>query len=128
MSQNAPESSSPPLFNPASVAAREYSTAATVALILWCIIGVVIMFAGNAILDTTGLVISAAEAVLLLVIDRRGFYTAAGLIPVDRWSSTQRVLLAIAEVPFFFIVLVIYAIRIGMRAFSRLPDSSAERQ
>lgn len=126
MSQNAPEPAAPPLLNPASVVAREYSTTVVVALILWCIIGIVVMFAGNAVMDTLGLFITAAQAITLLVVDRRGFYTAAGLFPVDHWSATQRTLLAIIEVPFFFLVLILYAIRIGMRAFAQLPDSSGE--
>jgi hypothetical protein len=81
---------------------------------------------GNAITDWLGLFITAAQTITLLFVDRRGFYTAAGLFPVERWHSGQRTLLAIAEVPFFVFILIIYAIRIGMRAFSQLPESSGE--
>ena len=51
------------------------------------------------------------------MIDRRGFYTGAGLFNVDEWNKTQRALLAVAEVLLFFIALVIYVIRIGMVKF-----------
>ena len=123
MSEKAPRPA--PLFDPASVVAREYESAAVVALALWCMIGVLMMFAGTALLDTSGLGLTVAETLILLVIDRRGFYTAAGLFKVDQWNGAQRVLLAIAEVPGFFIVLIIYIIRIGMVKFSQLPDAGA---
>ena len=124
MSQDAPRQSPPPaLFDPASVVSRDYESAAVVALALWCMIGVLLMFAGNALMDTSGLGLTVAETVVLLIIDRRGFYTGAGLFKVDEWSKTQRALLAIAEVPFFFIALVIYVIRIGMVKFTQIPQS-----
>ena len=92
MSQNAPRPA--PLFDPASVVARDYERIAVVALALWCMIGVLLMFAGTALLDTSGLGLTVAETALLLVLDRRGFYTAAGLFPVDRWNQAQRALLS----------------------------------
>lgn len=130
MSQNAPRE--PALFDPASVESREYEPAAVVALALWCMIGVLLMFAGNPVLDTSGLALTAAEVAVLLMIDRHNFYTAAGLFKVDRWRPAQRALLAVLEVPCFFIVLIIYVIRIGMVKFTQLPsspsDSSANRR
>ena len=123
MSQNTPSPTTPPLFDPASVVAREYEPAAVIALALWCMIGTVMMFAGTALLDTSGLALTVAETALLLIIDRQGFYTAAGLFKVDQWSKAQRVLLAIAEIPLFFVVLAVYIIRIGMLTFSRLPSA-----
>lgn len=133
MSQDTPQQSAPPaLFDPASVKARDYEPAAVAALAIWCMIGVVMMFYGNALLDTSGLGLTVAETAVLLVIDRRGFYTGAGLFNVDAWSKTRRTLLAIIEVPFFFIFLVIYVIRIGMVKFMQLqssaPDSGADRK
>lgn len=116
----------PPLFDPASVRARDYEPAAVVALALWCMIGVLLMFAGNALLDTSGLGLTAAEVALLLIIDRHNFYTAAGLFKVDEWNPVQRALLAIAEFPGFFIVLILYVIRIGMLTFTRMQSSSPD--
>ncbi len=126
MSQNAPHESAPPaLFDPASVKARDYEPSAVVALALWCIIGVVLMFYGNAITDTFGTGLVVAEAAVLLMIDRRGLYTDAGLFKVDQWNKAQRVLLAIGEVLFFFVTVIIYVIRIGMLTFSQLPSSQS---
>jgi hypothetical protein len=124
MSQNAPQAPTPPaLFDPASVVSRDYETAAVVVLALWCMIGILTMFAGNALLDTFGLGLTGAEVALLLIIDRRGFYTVAGLFKVDQWNRAQRVALAVAEVPFFFIALIGYVIRIGMAKFTELQAS-----
>ena len=121
MSQNAPQAPTPPaLFDPASVVSRDYETAAVVVLALWCMIGILTMFAGNALLDTFGLGLTAAEVALLLIIDRQGFYTVAGLFKVDQWNRAQRVALAVAEVPLFFIALIGYVIRIGMAKFAEL--------
>lgn len=130
-SQQAPQPAPPALFDPTSVIARDFETAAVVALALWCMIGVLLMFAGNALLDTSGLGLTVAEIAVLLMIDRHGLYTGAGLFKVERWNGAQRALLAIAEVPGFFIILIIYIIRIGMRAFSQLPappGSPADRR
>ncbi len=124
MSQNAPRESAPPaLFDPASVRARDYEPAAVVALAIWCMASVVLMFYGNALLDTSGLGLAVAEVAVLLLIDRHGFYTGVGLFHVERWSKAQRVTLAIAEVPLFLFALVIYVIRVGMLKFSQLPSS-----
>ena len=50
MSQDAPRPSAPPaLFDPASVKARDYEPAAVVALAIWCMAGIVLMFYGNAL-------------------------------------------------------------------------------
>ncbi len=126
MSQNAPHDPAPhALFDPASVKARDYESAAVVALALWCIVGMVLMFYGNAITDTFGTSLVVAEAAVLLMIDRRGLYTGAGLFKLDQWSKTQRVLLAIGEVLFFFVPVIIYVIRIGMLTFSQLPSSQS---
>jgi hypothetical protein len=123
MPEQAPQPPPPALFDPASVVARDYEIAAVVALALWCMIGVLLMFAGNALQDTSGLGLTVAEIAVLLMIDRRGFYTGAGLFEVERWNAAQRALLVIAEIPGFFIILIIYIIRIGMRAFNQLPAS-----
>ena len=123
MSENAPQPAPSALFDPASVVAREYESAAVVALALWCMIGVLMMFAGTPLLDTSGLGLTVAEIAVLLWIDRRGLYTGAGLFKVDTWNGAQRALLAIAEIPGFFIILIVYVIRIGMRTFSELPAS-----
>ncbi|HEX9037458.1 MAG TPA: hypothetical protein VF808_10755 [Ktedonobacterales bacterium] len=130
MSENAPRPAR--LFDPASVVARDYEPVAVVALALWCMVGVLVMFAGNALMDTAGLGLTVAEIAVLLMIDRRGFYTGAGLFDVDRWTPAQRTLLAIAETVGFFITLILYVIRIGMAQFSRMadtpPDSEANRR
>ncbi|HEU0028104.1 MAG TPA: hypothetical protein VFQ25_13405 [Ktedonobacterales bacterium] len=132
MSQDAPQAPTPPaLFDPASVVSRDYETAAVVVLALWCMIGILTMFAGNALLDTFGLGLTGAEVALLLIIDRRGFYTVAGLFNVDQWNRAQRLALAVAEVPLFFVALIVYVIRIGMAKFTELqaspPDSGSDR-
>lgn len=127
MSQDAPRDSAPPaLFNPASVKARDYEPSAVVALALWCMAGVVLMFYGNAFLDSSGLGLTVAEVAVLLIIDRRGFYTGAGLFDVDHWSKSRRTFLAIGEIFFFPVALVIYVIRIGMLKFSQLPPSQSD--
>lgn len=72
----------------------------------------VLMFWGNAVTDTVGAVIALAETAIILVLDHRGFYSAAGLFKVDAWNKGKRVALAIGEVPFFFIVLALYAFRV----------------
>ncbi len=124
MSQDAPRPSAPPaLFDPASVKARDYEPAAVVALAIWCMAGIVLMFYGNALLDTSGLGLTVAEIAILLIIDRRGFYTGAGLFNVDEWNKAQRALLVVAEVLLFFIALVIYVIRIGMVKFTQISES-----
>ncbi len=133
MSQDTPQPPAPPaLFDPASVKARDYEPVAVAALAIWCMIGIVLMFYGDALLDTSGLGLTVAEIGVLLLIDRRGLYTGAGLFNVDEWNKTQRVLLAIAEVPLFFVLLALYNIRIGMAKFSQLqasaPDSGADRK
>jgi hypothetical protein len=132
MSKDAPQAPTPPaLFDPTSVVARDYENAAVVVLALWCMIGVLTMFAGNALLDTFGLGLTAAEVALLLMIDRRGFYTVAGLFKVDEWNRAQRGGLAVAEVPLFFVALIGYIIRIGMAKFTEIqsspPDSGSRR-
>lgn len=127
MSQDTQDAPRPaPLFDPASVITREYERAAVVALALWLMVGTLLMFSGTALLDTSGLGLVAVEAGLLLAIDRPGFYTAAGLFTVDQWSPAKRVLLAIAEVPGFYFVLVIYVIRIGMAQYNQLEDGSSQ--
>jgi hypothetical protein len=122
-SQDAPRPA--PRFDPASVVTREYERAAVAALALWLMVGTLLMFSGTALLDTSGLGVVVVESGLLLAIDRPGFYTAAGLFKVDQWSPARRVLLAIAEVPGFYFVLVIYVIRIGMAQYSQLEAAGA---
>jgi hypothetical protein len=126
MSQEAPRPA--PIFDPASVVTRAYERAAVVALALWLMVGTLLMFSGTALLDTSGLGMTVVEAALLVAIDQRGFYTAAGLFKVDQWSRTRRALLAIAEVPGYFFILVIYVIRIGMAQYSQLEADDAQRR
>ena len=126
MSHEAPRPA--PLFDPASVVTREYERAAVVALALWLMVGTLLMFSGTALLDTSGLAMTVIEAALLLAIDRRGFYTAAGLFKVDQWSQTRRFLLAIAEVPGYFFILAIYVIRIGMAQYSQLETANSKKR
>lgn len=123
MSQEAPRPA--PLFDPASVVSREYERPAVIALALWLMVGTLLMFSGTALLDTSGLMAMIIEAALALAVDRRGFYTAAGLFQVDSWRPARRVLLAIAEVPGFYFVLVIYVIRISMALYSQFEASNA---
>jgi hypothetical protein len=125
MPQNAPQPPAPPaLFDPASVEARDYEPSAVAALALWLMLGTVLMFAGNPLMDTSGLGLTIAEASVLLILDRRGFYTGAGLFKVDEWSKTRRILLAIAEVPLYYFALALYVIRISMAKFTQLQSSA----
>ncbi|HZC05434.1 MAG TPA: hypothetical protein VE338_07310 [Ktedonobacterales bacterium] len=127
--QQPPQSpqSMPPLFDPKTIVAREYPGMLLGFLTIWCFVGFVMMFFGStfgnaAVVDTAGLVVVAAEAIFILIRDRKGFYTCAGFFKVDEWSSGQRAALAIAEVPFFMIALVLYVIRVVMKQYTLLQQ------
>lgn len=100
------------LFDPRSIKSRAYPRMLLGFLAIWCFVGVVLMFFGAAWTDTTGLVVTVAEAIFILTRDREGFYTGAGYFKVAEWSRAKRVALAVVEVPFYFIALILYVIRI----------------
>lgn len=95
-----------------SIKAATYPRMMVGLLAAWCFIGVALMFFGAAFPDTLGFVLTAAESFFILSRDRVGFYTAAGFFKVEQWSSGQRTLLAVAEVPGFFLVLILYVVRV----------------
>ncbi len=113
----------PSLFDPKTIVAAEYPRMLLGFLAIWCFAGYVMMFFGStfgnaAVIDTAGLVVLVAEALFILTRDRKGFYTCAGYFRVDEWSRGQRAALAVAEVPFFWIALVLYVIRIVMKQYT----------
>ena len=105
------------LFDPKTITAATYPRMMIGFLAVWCFVGVALMFFGAAIPDTLGFILTLAETIFILVRDREGFYTAAGLFKVADWSAGQRVALAIAEVPGYFLVLIIYVIRVVMKQY-----------
>ncbi|MEO7000482.1 MAG: hypothetical protein ABI068_01595 [Ktedonobacterales bacterium] len=90
---------------------RRYGLRALIFYGVWCAIGYVLMFFGNAITDTVGLVVVFAEALLIYGIDREGLKTMNGLIAWGQLNSAQRWLLGIAEVIVFPLTLAVYLIR-----------------
>jgi hypothetical protein len=105
------------LFDPKTITAVTYPRLLIGILAIWCFAGVALMFFGSAIPDTLGFILTLAEAFFILVRDRRGFYTCAGFFKVDEWSSGQRAALAVAEVPGYFLALILYVIRIVMKQY-----------
>lgn len=91
-------------------------------LAIWCFLSVCLMFFGNAWTDTIGLVLTAAEALYIVSRDREGFYTGAGFFKVAEWSRGRRIALAVIEIPFFFIALIVYVIRIAALQYQLLDQ------
>lgn len=108
------------LFDPKTIKAATYSNIVVGVLAIWCFAGVLLMFFGTAITDTLGAVLTIAEAVFILTRDRVGFYTGAGFWKVDEWSSGQRMALAIAEIPLWFVALMLYVVRLAALYYQNL--------
>ena len=90
---------------------RRYSPRALVFYGAWCVIGYVLMFFGNAITDTVGLIVVFAEALLIYGVDRDGLKTMNGLVNWGQLHPAQRWLLGIGEVIVFPLTLLVYLIR-----------------
>jgi hypothetical protein len=100
------------LFDPKTIKAASYPRMLVGVMAAWCFIGIAMMFFGAAWPDTVGFLLTIAETIFILVRDRQGFYTGAGYFKVAEWSRGQRVALAIAEVPGFFLMLIFYIMRV----------------
>lgn len=90
---------------------RRYTPRALVFYGVWCVIGYVLMFFGNPITDTVGLVVVFAEALLIYGVDRDGLKTMNGLVNWNQLHPAQRWLLGIGEVIVFPLTLLVYLIR-----------------
>lgn len=110
------------LFDPKTIKVATYSNMVVGVLAVWCFGGIVLMFMGTALTDTLGAVLTIAEAVFILTRDREGFYTGAGFWKVSEWSSGQRMALAIAEIPFWFIALMLYVVRLAALYYHNLQQ------
>lgn len=108
------------LFDPKTIKAATYPNMIVGILAIWCFAGVVLMFFGTALTDTAGAVLTIAEALFILTRDRVGFYTGAGFWKVDEWSSGQRTALAIAEIPLWFVALMLYVVRLAALYYQNL--------
>jgi hypothetical protein len=91
-------------------------------LAAWCFVGVALMFFGAAIPDTIGFVLTVAETLFILARDREGFYTGAGFFKVAEWSGAQRTALAVAEIPGYFLVLILYVVRVVALNYQLLQE------
>ena len=100
------------LFDPKTIKAASYPRLLLVLMSVWCFIGIVLMFVGAALPDTLGFILTVAQTIFILVRDREGFYTGAGFFKVAEWSRGQRVALAVAEVPLYFLALILYVMRV----------------
>jgi hypothetical protein len=109
-------------FDPKTIKAASYPRMVIGLLAVWCFIGVALMFVGAAIPDTLGFVLTLAEALFILARDREGFYTGAGFFKVAGWSSAQRTLLAVAEIPGYFLVLILYVVRVVALNYQLLQE------
>ncbi len=128
MSQNPQPSPQPTpqpfttMFDPKSIKARRYPRLLVGALAIWCFGGIVLMFFGTAVTDTLGLVLTVAEAIFIVSRDREGFYTGAGFWKVAEWSSAQRTALAVLEIPFYFLELMLYVVRVAALEYQMLEQ------
>lgn len=100
------------LFDRKTIKVADYPPLLIGVMALWCFIGIALMFVGAALPDTLGFILTLAQTVFILVRDRQGFYTAAGFFKVEEWGRGQRVALAIAEIPGYFLVLILYVMRL----------------
>jgi hypothetical protein len=110
------------LFDPKTITAASYTGMVAGILAIWCFGGVALMFFGTALTDTIGLVLTVAEALFILSRDRVNFYTGAGFWKVNQWSAAQRTLLAVLEVPFYFLALALYVVRVAALHYQRLEQ------
>ena len=91
--------------------ARRFKGSALTFYGAWCVVGYVLMFWGNPITDTVGLLIVFVEALLLYALDKEGMKRMNGLIPWDALSMLQQRALTVLEILFFPITLLVYLIR-----------------
>lgn len=111
-----------PFLDPKTIKAANYTGMVAGILAIWCFGGIVLMFLGNAVTDTLGLVVTVAEALFLVARDRENFYTGAGFWKVNEWSGTQRALLAVGEVLFWFLALIVYVVRVVALHYQQLQQ------
>ncbi len=114
----------PAFFDVKTITAYPYPRMLVAVLATWCFAGIILMFFGNAWTDTIGLVLTVAETIFILTRDRTGFYTSAGFWKVAEWTSAQRTMLAVLEVPFYFIALALYIVRITARQYQMLDQTA----
>lgn len=88
-----------------------YERGALSTLLIWYVIGVVLMFSGDAIRDTLGLVVVLAETVFLFIKDRRGLISLNGAVAWEQLTKGKRIGLGIVEVLFFEFAVGIYLVR-----------------
>lgn len=112
------------LFDPRTITAANYSGPVAGVLAIICFGGLVLMFFGTAVTDTLGLILTVGETLYILTRDRANFYSGAGFWKVDQWSAGQRALLAALEVPFYFLALALYVVRVAALHYQRLDQSA----
>lgn len=110
------------LFDPKTITAANYSGMVAGILVIWCFGGIVLTMMGTTITDWTGTLLTIAEALFLVIRDRANFYNGAGFWKVDQWSAGQRTLLAVLEVPFYFLALALYVVRVAALHYQRLQQ------
>lgn len=82
-----------------------------ITMLIWYVIGVILMFNGDALRDTIGLVVVLIETIFVFVKDRHGLATLSGALDWQTMSKAQRIGLAVVEVVFFEFTLGIYLVR-----------------
>ncbi|HEX5571056.1 MAG TPA: hypothetical protein VFX31_06700, partial [Ktedonobacterales bacterium] len=110
------------LFDPKTIKAADYPPLLIGVMAVWCFIGIALMFVGAALPDTLGFILTLAQTIFILARDREGFYTGAGFFKVAEWGRGQRVALAIAEIPGYFLVLILYVMRVVALNYQRLQQ------
>lgn len=110
------------IFDPKTITVATYSGPVAGVLVIICFGGIILMFFGTAITDTLGLLLTVAETIYLLITDRANFYNGAGFWKVDQWGAGKRALLAALEVPFYFLALALYAVRLAALHYQRLDQ------
>lgn len=110
------------LVDPKTIKVASYSGKVVGVLVIWCFGGIILTMMGTTITDWTGTLLTIAEALFLFARDRENFYTGAGFWKVNEWSSFRRTLLAVLEVPFWFLALTLYVVRLAALHYQQLQQ------
>lgn len=90
---------------------HRYAPNLLIGLAVWCAVGLVLMFFGNAFTDTLGLLLLIVEAVVVWRMDQPGFASINGLVHWRGLSGGARIGAIVLEVLFFWLVLAVYLVR-----------------
>ncbi len=110
------------LFDPKTIKVATYSGKVVGLLVIWCFGGLILTMWGTTITDWTGTLLTIAEALYLVARDRENFYTGAGFWKVNEWSGARRALLAVLEVPLWFLALALYVVRLAALHYQQLQQ------